>query len=176
MLALLSAGLLGTTSTAQAAQTHKAKACAVLNPAVQPLSVAAALNNTYSTLKPTASFHITSIQQRSTKADSGQCVFSATLVPAHGHAVHKTIWVFSPYSAGTKKFPHPNLVLPGLFGNETGDTLAGVIAGYGGFNETSKSGHPTSAEAAALDALALRWAVSHRVQGGTTTTTTTTTS
>jgi hypothetical protein len=64
------------------------------------------------------------------------------------------------------------LVLPGLFGNETGDTLAGVIVGYGGFNESSKEGHPTSAEAAALDALALRWATSHRLEGGTSTTTT----
>jgi hypothetical protein len=172
LLAILMVGVLRTTSHAQAAQAKKAQPCAVLRPTVQPESVAAALHNKYSTVKPAANFRIASVQEHNTKAASGQCVFTATLVPAHGRAVHKTIWVVSPFSALTKKFPHPNLVLPGLFGNEIGDTLDGAIAGYGGFNATSKAGHPTATEAAELDALALRWAIPHRVQVSPTTSTT----
>jgi hypothetical protein len=123
-----------------------------------------ALNNKFATTKKSTTYRIQSVTERSNKGSSGQCDFYATLKPAHGGSIHEIIWRFYPYSARTKHLSHPNLVIPGLFGIERGSSLSAVVAGYGGFSESSAVGHATPAESAALHALALRWAVAHRVQ------------
>jgi hypothetical protein len=174
MLTLATTALLISPSEAGAAQSHRATACTVLGPTVEAATVRLALNDKFTTTKKSKTYQIESVTERNNKGSSGQCDFYATLKPATGGSLHEMIWQFYPYSARAKHLSHPNLVLPGLFGVERGSGLAAVIAGYGGFSETSAVGHATPAESAALDALALRWAVSHRVQSSSSSTTSTT--
>lgn len=171
MLALATGALLVVPSSAGAAQSHKATACSVLSPTIDATTVRLALNNKFATTKKSTTYRIKSVTERSNKGGSGQCDFYATLKPAHGGSIHEMIWRFYPYSVRTEHLSHPNLVIPGLFGIERGSSLAAVVAGYGGFSETSAVARATPAESAALDALALRWAVAHRVQNTTSTST-----
>jgi hypothetical protein len=173
-VAFAGGALLTAPSTAQAAQSHRAKPCTAINPTVEPATVRLALNNKYSTTKGHETYQIVSVSERNNKGESGQCDFYVTLDSPHQAPIREMVWRFYPYSALSKKLPHPNLVLPGLYGIEKGNTIAGVIAGYGGFSATSAVGHATPSEAAELDALAIRWAVSHRVQNSSSSTTSST--